>query len=180
MVKPPRFDARWNARRRRAGRWRTLRRWLVVAAVLAGSLLIARWQGFGGDLGGDWQVQGSGTFVLCGEGRRAARCVVDGDTVMIGARRIRLTGYDAPEMDGACEAERLLAARARAALHDWLNRGPFALDGGDDPPRDAYGRELRAARRDDAAGQQWLADTMVDAGLARTTGWGAGEAGWCG
>ncbi len=176
MVKPPRFDVRWNARRRRVDRWRTLRRWLTLVAVLAASLLIARWQG----LGGDWQVQGSGTYALCGEGRGAAQCVVDGDTVMIGKRRIRLTGYDAPELDGACEAERLLARRARLALHDWLNRGPFALDGGDDPPRDTYGRELRAARRDDAAGQQWLADTMVEAGLARTTGWGAGEPGWCG
>lgn len=175
MAPPPRFDARWNARRRRAGRWRALRRWATAGAVLAAALLLARWQG----MGGDWQLHEGGTFALCGQGR-AAKCVIDGDTVMLGQRRVRLTGYDAPELDGACEAERLLARRARLALLDWLNRGPFALDGGDDPPRDAYGRELRAARRDDAAGQEWLADTMIEGGLARATGWGAGEPGWCG
>lgn len=172
---PPRFDARWNDRRRRAARWRSLRWWLLLGVLVAGALVLGRWQG----MGGDWQMQEPGRFALCGEGR-AARCVVDGDTVMLGQRRVRLTGYDAPELDGACEAERLLARRARLALRDWLNRGPFALDGGADPPRDRYGRELRAARRTDAAGQEWLADTMVEAGLARSTGWGGGEPGWCG
>ena len=175
MARAPRFDARWNDRRRRAARWRGLRWWLLLALVVAGALALSRWQG----PGGDWQVQEAGRFALCGEGR-AARCVVDGDTVSLGERRVRLTGYDAPELDGACEAERLLARRARLVLRDWLDRGPFELDGGDAPPRDAYGRELRAARRSDAMGQEWLADTMVEAGLARRTGWGAGEAGWCG
>ncbi|MCL4673144.1 MAG: hypothetical protein KJZ64_09460 [Sphingomonadaceae bacterium] len=169
----PRFDARWNDRRRRAARWRGVRWWLLLGVLVAGALVLGRWQG----MGGDWQMQEPGRFALCGEGR-AARCVVDGDTVMLGQRRVRLTGYDAPEFDGACEAERLLARRARLALRDWLNRGPFALDGGADPPRDRYGRELRAARRTDAAGQEWLADTMVEAGLARSTGWGGGEPGW--
>lgn len=179
MVKPPRFDARWNDRRRRSARRRSLARslrlWLMVALLLGAAVVLARWQGFGGD----WQALGGERFALCGQGG-AQRCVIDGDTVMIGTRRIRLTGYDAPELDGACEAERLLAARARLALHDWLNRGPFELDGGDDPPRDTYGRELRAARRTDAAGQQWLADTMIDGGMARSNGWGAGDARWCG
>lgn len=171
----PRFDARWNDRRRRLARWRAWRRWLVLALILALAAVLTRWQGSGGD----WQMQQGGAFTLCGE-KRASRCVVDGDTVMLGQRRVRLTGYDAPELDGACEAERLLARRAQVALRDWLNRGPFQLDGGADPPRDRYGRELRAARRDDAAGQEWLAETMVEAGLARTTGWGADAAGWCG
>lgn len=170
----PRFDARWNDRRRRAARWQAWRRWLVLALILALAAVLTRWQG-----GGDWQVEQGGAFALCGA-KRATRCVVDGDTVMLGQRRVRLTGYDAPELNGACEAERLLARRAQVALRDWLNRGPFQLDGGADPPRDQYGRELRAARRDDAAGQEWLADTMVEAGLARTTGWGADEPGWCG
>lgn len=175
MARAPRFDARWNDRRRRTARWRAARWWLLLAVLVAGGLVLTRWPG----IGGDWQVQQGGAFTLCGE-TRARRCVIDGDTVMLGERRVRLTGYDAPELDGACEAERLLARRAQAAVRDWLNRGPFELDGGADPPRDAYGRELRAARRDDAAGQEWLADAMLEAGLARRTGWGAGEAGWCG
>ena len=51
-------------------------------------------------------------FGICGEGASAA-CVIDGDTLAIGQRRVRLTGYDAPEMDGACEAERAKATEAR-------------------------------------------------------------------
>lgn len=175
MARAPRFDARWNDRRLRAARRRTVRRWLVLGVLVVAGFAATWWQGSGGD----WQVQEGGAFTLCGE-QRAARCVVDGDTVMLGQRRVRLTGYDAPELDGACEAERLLARRAQAALRDWLNRGPFALDGGADPPRDAYGRELRAARRDDAMGQELLAEGMLGAGLARSTGWGADELGWCG
>ena len=150
-----------------------MRRCLVAGLIVAAAILLTRWQGSGGD----WQLQDSGTFTLCGE-KRAARCVIDGDTVMLGQRRVRLTGYDAPELDGACEAERLLARRAQAALRDWLGRGPFQLHGGENPPLDAYGRELRAARRNDAAGQEWLAETMLEAGLARNTGWGAGAPGW--
>lgn len=170
----PRFDARWNDRRRRAALWRRMGRWLLFGLIAVLAVLATRWQASSGD----WQVERGGAFALCGE-RRAARCVVDGDTVMLGQRRVRLTGFDAPELDGACEAERMLARRAQVALRDWLNRGPFQLDGGADPPRDTYGRELRAARRDDAAGQESLADTMVEAGLARSTGWGADEPGWC-
>lgn len=175
MARTPRFDARWNDRRRRAAKWSVVRWWLLVGVLVAGAFALTRWHG----AGGDWQMQDTGTFALCGQGR-AANCVIDGDTVMLGQRRIRLTGYDAPELDGACEAERLLARRAQLALRDWLNRAPFELDGGADPPRDTYGRELRAARRDDAAGQEWLAEAMTEAGLARSTGWGASEAGWCG
>ena len=90
-------------------------------------------------------------FALCGEGIREEGCVIDGDTVLVGSkaksRRIRLTGYDAAELDGACEAERTLARTARSRLHQWLSQGPFEWDGGDNPPRDQYGRELRSARR---------------------------------
>ena len=72
------------------------------------------------------------TFALCaapaGSGARAAGCVIDGDTVLLGegqsARRIRLTGFDAPELDGACEAERSLARTARQRLHDMAQRRP--------------------------------------------------------
>lgn len=170
MVRTPRFDAAWNARRRRAAWWRAWRWRLGLAVVLALAVLLVRWPG----LGGGWQTVDA-RFGICGEGR-AANCVVDGDTIMLGDRRVRLTGYDAPELAGQCEAERRLALLARDALADWLGRGAFALDGGADPPRDPYGRELRAARRDDAAGQQWLAATMIEQGLGRRDG----VRDWCG
>ena len=114
-------------------------------------------------------------FGLCGDGTSHAACVIDGDTLAIGPRRIRLTGYDAPELDGACEAERAKAREARTALHTWLANGRFTWTGGANPPRDQYGRELREARRGDEA----LADAMVEAGLAEGDEWGAEAREWC-
>ncbi|GGD59789.1 hypothetical protein GRI62_00535 [Erythrobacter arachoides] len=111
-------------------------------------------------------------FAPCGEGRGASACVIDGDTLAIGQRRVRLTGYDAPEIAGACEAERRLAVVARDELARWASLGPFELDGGAEPPRDTYGRELRAARR----GDELLADTMVQRQLARRSRL---DRGWC-
>ena len=113
-------------------------------------------------------------FGICGE-RRGAACVIDGDTLAIGQRRVRLTGYDAPELEGACEAERAKARSARAELHAWLAKGRISWTGGTEPPRDQYGRELREARRGDAL----LADHMIDAGLAEGSGWGAERVEWC-
>lgn len=125
------------------------------------------------------------SFAICGAGEeRQAGCVVDGDTVVIGfgtaQRRIRLTGFDAPELDGACEAERSAAAKARGRLRAWLGEGPFEWDGGVAPPRDQYGRELREARRMAANGEVTsLAETMIEAGLASESGWGATPRDWC-
>jgi len=124
------------------------------------------------------------SFALCGEAPRQEGCVIDGDTVLIGQgsaqRRIRLTGFDAPELDGACDAERTLAIAANARLHEWLEQGPFEWNGGDTPPRDQYGRELRAARRALSDGsQETLADAMISSGLASKRGWGEGPRDWC-
>lgn len=126
-------------------------------------------------------------FSLCAERRsgaeRAAGCVVDGDTVAIGfgedRRRIRLTGFDTPELNGACDAESTLAQTARDRLHDWLAQGPFEWSGADGPPYDRYGRELREVRRSvPGGGTEYLADTMVESGLAAPNGWG-GRGEWC-
>lgn len=124
-------------------------------------------------------------FALCGERSGGlAGCVVDGDTLILGfgkaQRRIRLTGFDAPELNGACAAESQLAVQAREALHQWLEQGAFEWDGGDTPPRDQYGRELRAARRIATDGStQYLADAMINAGLASGSGWGSTQRDWC-
>ncbi|WP_156167344.1 thermonuclease family protein [Aurantiacibacter marinus] len=120
-----------------------------------------------------WE-QARNQFTQCDQ-RSSAACTVDGDTVRITNRRIRLTGFDTPELRGSCQAERQLAVVAREELTQWLNRGPFELDGGAEPPRDQYGRELRAARREG----EYLADVMIARGLARSNGWGAGAADWC-
>ncbi len=124
-------------------------------------------------------------FAICGEdGPREAGCVVDGDTLVMGfgpgQRRIRLMGFDVPEMDGACETERTLARAARRRLHAWLGEGAFEWNGADDPPHDRYGRELRAVRRIGAGGaRERLSRVMIESGLASESGWGADERDWC-
>ena len=124
-------------------------------------------------------------FAICGErGAREAGCVVDGDTVVVGfgaqQRRIRLTGFDTPELDGACEAERELARTARTRLHQWLGEGMFEWDGSEGPPRDQYGRELRSARRATGDGNhEYLAEVMIEEGLASESGWGSAPRDWC-
>lgn len=159
--RPPRFDAKWQRRRTWPRRWRALRWWLA----LGGILLISAWLLDLPTRGGDWAAYQQ-RFVLCGERGGNAGCVIDGDTIAIGQRRIRLAGFDAPELDGECEAERALAVQARVALRDWLNAGSFLMDGGDAPPRDQYGRELRSVRRA-GGGEEWLSDAMIDGGFAR-------------
>ncbi|RIV83922.1 thermonuclease family protein [Aurantiacibacter zhengii] len=132
-----------------------------MLALLFGAYILARHFDWGT---GEWDAV-ERQFSVCGQGSSPA-CVVDGDTLRIGDRRIRLTGFDAPEMDGACDAERRLARVARDELAAWLNLGRFEMDGGTNPPRDDYGRELRAIRR----GGEALADTMAERGLARRSG----------
>ena len=171
-MKPARFDVAWQRRQRLARWWRTARWFVLLGAILAGAALLRLLPG-----GGEWEVV-SARVTICAD-QRADACVLDGDTLMLGPRRIRLTGYDAPEIRGECEAERLLARRATIALADWLSEAPFAMDGGADPPRDKYGRELRAVRRGDGLSREWLDEHMTDAGLARRSGWGAGTADWC-
>ena len=121
---------------------------------------------------------------LCGDATRTSLCVIDGDTVHMGdsdtRRRIRLTGFDAPELDGACDGESRLAINARDALREWLARGEFEWNGADDPPRDKYGRELRAARRVGSAdSREYLADVMIERGLAAKSSWGSEPRNWC-
>lgn len=105
--------------------------------------------------------------------------VVDGDTVRAvcpdeGATRVRLMGYDTPEMRGDCARETIGAYRAtyhlRWAL--WTAReADLRLSG----QEDRYGRALGRLSLD---GQD-VAGTLVDAGLARPYD-GGRRAGWCG
>lgn len=172
MARAPRFDAAWQRRRRWRKRWPAMRLALVLAglAALVWSLQSQPTRG------GEWEAVDA-RFAPCGP-QGASHCAIDGDTLAIGRRHIRLAGYDAPELDGACEDERQLARDARAELLRWANTGPFQLDGGTDPPRDRYGRELRHAMRRAGEGrrEEWLAEHMLDQGLARRD---RRDAGWC-
>lgn len=181
--RPPRFDARWNRRRKArrwwSGLWRSGRWILLLAAFVLAKHAFDRWIA---PPPAEW-TQVTTRFTLCGE-RGGGGCALDGDTLAIGfgpsARRIRLAGYDAPEREGACPAESARAAESTRALVAWLQRGPFEWDGGAGPPRDRYGRELRSVRRvQPDRSVDTLADHMIDAGLAEGSGWGAASIDWC-
>jgi len=51
--------------------------------------------------------------------------VVDGDTITVHGKRIRLVGFDAPELGGhaRCGLERMLAARATSRLRQLVRTG---------------------------------------------------------
>ncbi len=171
LGKSLKFDAKWQRRRRWRRTWRRWK-WLPLLVLL---MAAGWWINRSGWADGEWTPVAQ-QFPVCGSGERGSGCVIDGDTIAIGERRIRLTGYDAPELDGACEAERAKAREARSELSAWLSAAPFALEGGAEQPRDRYGRELRAARRD----RDLLSDYMLAQGLGRADGWGWSQAAeWC-
>lgn len=175
MVKPPRFHTKplRKTPRRRSSIWRTIWRTgkalLTLIAMLAVGAVFMHFS----KTSGEWQAADTG-FTLCAD-RSSDACVIDGDTIMIGTRKIRISGYNAPELDGECSAESALGRQSRDALLEWLNTAPFLMGGGDDPAFDQYGRELRELRR----GDEFLADRMIEHGLAQGSGWGFTRGGWC-
>ena len=173
---------RWQGISRARRFWRALRPWLGTALLIA---VTGYW--FGGPQrivptavptvlpsvmpsvmpGGAGEVI-AGPFSRCGTGR-AANCVIDGDTVVIGRRIIRVMGIDAPETHPArCPQEAQLGEAATLQLLALVNQGPFTLAGPVPPARDEYGRELRRLLRGRADGSvQVLADDMVASRSAR-------------
>jgi micrococcal nuclease len=122
-------------------------------------------------------VRVDGAWTRCGPGR-ATLCVVDGDTLKLGERKVRLVGMDAPETAARCSAEAVGAQAATRALLDWTNAGPFELVARLDGPTDKYGRELMTARRTVDGRTETAAEALRAAGVARRY---AGEArrSWC-
>ena len=164
---------------RKKARW--WNRWSVTisALVLAASAwVLSKYEVVDLVGSGDWKVV-HGKFTLCGRGR-AANCVIDGDTVMLANKKVRLRDYNAPELNGECAKESELARQSRSTLLEWLNRADLLMDGGDDPPYDQYGRELRTAKRPvQDRGDDYLSDHMIKLRLGQATGWDAPRGGWC-
>ena len=118
-----------------------------------------------------------GTFTRCGAGR-GELCVVDGDTLKLNERMVRIVGIDAPEAKARCPAEALGAERATAVLQRWVNAAPFELVPRLDSPTDKYGRELMTARREVRGRSETAAEVLIEAGVARPY-LGEARAGWC-
>ncbi len=98
--------------------------------------------------------------------------VIDGDTFHYRGEKIRIADIDTPEVNGRCEYETELAARATARMSELLREGPFALEPAD-RDEDRYGRKLRIVTR----GGRSLGGQLVEEGLARRwTGW---RRPWC-
>ena len=120
----------------------------------------------------------SRTFSRCGRGQSSA-CVVDGDTIRLGDRRIRIIGIDTPETEARCPAEARAAEAAAARLQELLSAQPFEMIGRFDDPTDRYGRELKALRRLNADGShESIGAILREEGHARRY-LGGFRSGWC-
>ena len=154
---------RTEDRMARRKRGRVIKSALLIALLaLAGALLDpALIPPFGPTAARPERINAS--FTRCGEGRSMA-CVVDGDTIRLGQRRIRLVGIDAPEVTGAqCPAESALGERAADRLLALVNHGEFDLVGHRFHNRDSHGRDLRLARR----GGMSFGSLLIGEGLAK-------------
>jgi micrococcal nuclease len=112
------------------------------------------------------------SFSMCGRDRY--NCVVDGDTIWLDGRNLRLASFDTPEPhDGICggHAEVKLAKQASRRLLELLNTNPFIVDTfGLDNTGERTLATIRIAGRD-------VGDTMIEEGLARR--WPDGVEWWC-
>ncbi len=106
-------------------------------------------------------------FPICSGGRRVT-CVVDGDTIWYRGDKIRLVGFDTPEISNpGCANERQLGQEAKFRLQTLLNAGPFTLGANPEGRSvDAYGRRLLVVSR----GGRNLGDVLIAEGLAERRG----------
>lgn len=170
---------RWQGLGRRQRFWRAFKPWLALGALLLlWPLLDAALVEPPAALSGAPE-RVTGPFTRCGTGN-STNCVVDGDTLRIGTRRIRLIGIDAPELHApACPAEAEQAEAATEALLALVRQGPFDMAGPLGDPRDKYGRELRVLTRvkPDGTVQSLGADLLASGTVRRYLGGLRG--GWC-
>ena len=109
-------------------------------------------------------------FPICKGGHRVT-CVVDGDTFWLKGEKIRVDGYDSPEMGKPkCSGPAAGAVEARNALAQLLNSGVVELDRSG---TDRYGRTLARVLVD---GQD-ITKAMVGAGYGRR--YQRGQQDWC-
>ena len=110
---------------------------------------------------------------MCSSGQRD-NCVVDGDTIWLNGRNLRLGSYDTPEpYDDICggSAEVALAHRASSRLLALLNSNQWTVEyGGVDGTGARTLATIRIAGRD-------VGDILIEEGLARR--WPDGDEFWC-
>lgn len=114
------------------------------------------------------------SFSLCA-GSSDTNCVVDGDTIRMSGDKIRLVGFNTPEIsEPACAAEAARGEQAKLRLLELLNSGELAFAATADRNRDRYGRLLRQVQVDGSD----VADTLISEGLAEPYQ-GGQKRDWC-
>lgn len=106
---------------------------------------------------------------ICGSGKRT-NCIVDGDTIWVAGEKIRLEGFNAPEMNGSCDRESRMAIQARDELRRALNGRAFTIERNG---QDRYGRTLATIR----VGGHDVGDRLISKGLAHE--WRGFKESWC-
>lgn len=163
-------------------RWQRIGKWALIAAVVlvwalaayrfdaerSSAALSDAWGLIGSRLTDDGATLRQMPTCL---GPIRHNCVVDGDTAWVDGEKIRISGIDAPEIEGKCSYERSLAQRAKHRLSELLSSEPFAVARAG---RDRYGRTLATVylrTRGD------VGSALVDEGLARV--WMGRRMPWC-
>lgn len=112
-------------------------------------------------------------FPVCASGKRL-NCIVDGDTLYIDGEKIRVTGFNTPELfSPQCAQEAQLARRAQRRFQQMVNAGPFEVRRTSLRDRDVYGRKLRSLYRNGKP----LGDQLIAEGLAHH--WRGFKKSWC-
>lgn len=98
--------------------------------------------------------------------------VIDGDTIRLGAERIRILNIDAPETEGRarCNAERRLAAVATMTLTEIIMGEQLEIER---HGKDRFGRTLAYIRVSGAD----VGEMLIMAHVA--VRWGNGRPDWC-
>ena len=99
----------------------------------------------------------------------------DGDTFTVHDRtgrreKIRIENIDAPEIDGACAAERIAAPKAKHELATLVSGHRIELVRG---KLDRYGRQLARV----SVGRRDVGETLIEHGLSRR--WDSWRKPWC-
>lgn len=114
------------------------------------------------------------SFTLCAESSDTD-CVIDGDTIRMNGDKIRLVGFNTPEISKpACAAEAAKGEKAKLRLLELLNSGDLSFAATADQDRDRYGRLLRQV----TVGGDDVADTLISEGLAEPYQ-GGQKRNWC-
>lgn len=109
-------------------------------------------------------------FPIC-KGKNRVTCVVDGDTFWLRGEKIRVEGYDSPQMgEPKCSRPAAGAIAARSALAELLNSGEVTLDR---RGTDKYGRTLARVSVDGVG----ITRQMIGAGHGRR--YSPGQQPWC-